>query len=63
MQSQIERARKRKFKMDFKVLAMLLFAIAAAEASVIKDLLRYQERNPPRMINFGKMKNYQNQYV
>ena len=42
--------------MDFKVLAMLLFAIAAAEASVIKDLLRYQERNPPRMINFGKIK-------
>merc|ERR1712037_677692 len=40
LQSQIERARKRKFKMDFKVLAMLLFAIAAAEASVIKDLLR-----------------------
>ena len=41
--------------MDFKLLAMLLFTVAAAEASVISDFLRYQEHNPPRNINFGKI--------
>ena len=46
-QSPIERPRIHPFKMDFKILAISVFALAAAEASVISDFLRYQKHCNP----------------